>query len=212
MAADLATAMAISAGLCAGNQKFNVGDCAKCSAGRIGEAQNPGPVPTRRQPRDVKELEGVALVEPVTQALQSRVWDSFERWLRGLLSAEAIAQLTLSPLLFMEVLRSYGFFLYGHGHRLYEFRHFLVMVQQRYPWIKQYMFPAWSLVTKWQSLQPIEHRRPLHAVLFQALVALGVMRGWHRWAATVALGFHGIARISEVLRASRGDLVLPSIQ
>eukprot|EP00438_Fugacium_kawagutii_P027967 Skav216357 [mRNA] locus=scaffold3700:118:7863:+ [translate_table: standard] len=38
------------------------------------------------------------------------------------------------------------------------------------------------------------------------------MHGWYRFAATIVLGFHGIARISEVLRANRGDLVLPSDQ
>eukprot|EP00438_Fugacium_kawagutii_P023574 Skav201069 [mRNA] locus=scaffold963:3259:3858:+ [translate_table: standard] len=44
------------------------------------------------------------------------------------------------------------------------------------------------------------------------MVALALMRGWLRWAATLVLGFEGIARISEVLRAFRGDLVLPMDQ
>ena len=128
--------------------------------------------------RDPLELEAVALVEPVTRALQARVWQTFEQWLQSELSPESAAQITLSPLLFVEVLRTYGFFLYEQGHRLYEFRHFLVVVQQMYPWMKTHMNPAWNLVTKWQWLQPVEHRRPLHVVLFQALVACGIMHGW----------------------------------
>ena len=35
------------------------------------------------------------------------------------------------------------------------------------------------------------------------------MRGWDRWAATLVLGFGGIARLSEVLGALRCDLFLP---
>ena len=37
------------------------------------------------------------------------------------------------------------------------------------------------------------------------MVSLAILKGWLRWAATVVLGFYGIARISEVLRAFRGD-------
>ena len=43
-------------------------------------------------------------------------------------------------------------------------------------------------------------------------MVLGRLHGWHRWAATIVLGFERIARISEVLKACRGDLVLPSDQ
>eukprot|EP00438_Fugacium_kawagutii_P020227 Skav232464 [mRNA] locus=scaffold2877:29131:33540:+ [translate_table: standard] len=157
MAEDLAVAMGIAAELTPYCRSFNVGECAKCGSGRIGEADNPGPARVRRVQRDPSELAGVALVEPVTLAIQQRVWAGFEKWLHDVLSDDSIAQLTLCPTLYVEVLRSYGFHLYGHGHRLYEFRHFLVIVQQRYPWMKPHMQPAWNLVTKWQSLRGLRN-------------------------------------------------------
>ena len=65
---------------------------------------------------------------------------------------------------------------------------------------------------KWEVLQPVQHGRPLHFVLLQALVTLALCKRWFRWAGTLVLGFEGIARISEMLNATRADLVLPADQ
>lgn len=148
----------------------------------------------------------------MTRALQEKVWHDFESWLSLKLSPETLRELALCPLLYVDLLRSYGIHLFSRGHALYEFRHLLVIAQQSFPGLRAFLAPAWLLVTKWQALQPIQHRKPLHFVLFQAMVSLAILKGWLRWAATVVLGFYGIARISEVLRAFRGDLVLPSDQ
>eukprot|EP00438_Fugacium_kawagutii_P035715 Skav234674 [mRNA] locus=scaffold1131:475680:480491:- [translate_table: standard] len=212
LAEDLASAMGVAAQLTGKQVKLSIGGCARCSACRIGEASNPGPRAARRVPRNPFDLAGVQLVEPVTQALQARVWRDFEAWLEAKLSDQARQEMLLCAPLMVEILRSYGMYLYEAGHGLYEFRHLVVLVQQRYHWLKSSMGPAWQLVTKWQALQPVEHRKPLHVILYRAIVALGLMHGWYRWSATIVLGFEGIARISEVLRATRGDLVLPSDQ
>lgn len=212
LARDLAGAMGNASGLRRSKLKLSIAGCAKCGHARIGEADHPGPRAAQRIPRDPQDLEGALLVEPVTQALQQKVWTDFEGWLAVKFSPETIEQMYLCPLLVVEVIKAYGIHLYGAGHRLYEFRRLIVFAQQKYPWLKQHMTSAWQLVTKWQSLQPIEHRKPLHSVLYRAMVVLGILHGWHRWAATIVLGFEGIARISEVLKACRGDLVLPSDQ
>lgn len=204
--------MGTAANLTEKTLKLNISGCAKCLGARIGEASHPGPRRAQRVPRDPADLLGVQLVEPVTQALQARVWQDFQRWLDASLSATTQEEMMLHPPLLVEVLRSYGLHLYEAGHGLYEFRHLVVMAQQKFAWLKQHLAPAWQLITRWQALQPVEHRKPLHVVLYRALVVMGILRGWLRWSATIVLGFEGIARISEVLRATRGDLVLPSDQ
>lgn len=155
---------------------------------------------------------GVALVEPHTSSLQHRVWTDFELWLSSELSAEARHQMLWCPMLFVLLLRAYGSYLYGRGHAIYEYRRLLVVAQQKHSWLRAHLHPAWQLITKWEALQPVRHRQPLHFVLFRAMVAMAIMKHWYRWAATLALGFSGIARVSEVLKAVRGDLVLPSDQ
>ena len=87
-----------------------------------------------------------------------------------------------------------------------------MVAQQNFSELRQHLSPAWQLLTKWEILQPVQHRKPLHFVLFQALVVMALLKNWRRWAGTLVLGFEGIARISEVLRATRADLVLPSDQ
>jgi hypothetical protein len=200
---DLASAMAAGAGLTKKNTKLNIGGCAKCSHCRIGEAQNPGPQKARRVARDVKLLENVRLVEPATLALQDRFWTAFRTWLDQHLSESTIDDLQLCPTLYVALLRFYGFFLFSRGHGLYEFRHLLVIIQQRFPWVKPHLSPAWQLITRWQVLQPVQHRKPLHWVLCQAMASLAILKNWQRWTAVLLLGFFGIARISEVLRALR---------
>lgn len=212
LARDLTAALAVSAGLTERDQKLDIGGCARCSHNRIGEAAHPGPRRTRREPRDVRLLENVLLVEPVTRALQQRVWVDFQKWLHQELSDDAAEQLMLCPALFAAVIRSYGLFLFASGHAMYEFRHLLVIAQQTYTWIKQHLGAAWQLLTKWEVLQPVQHRKPLHFILFQAMVVMALLKQWHRWAGSLVLGFEGIARISEVLRATREDLVLPADQ
>ena len=212
LANDLAASLATAAGLVSCKEKLAIGGCAKCSESRIGEAKNPGPQKPQRTRRDVKLLEEVQLVEPVTKALQQRIWTAFQMWLDRQFSPETVEQLMLCPALLAAVLKTYGLHLFSSGHALYEYRHLLVIAQQTYSWLKQHLGAAWQLLTKWEVLQPIQHRRPLHYVLYQAMVVSALCKGWLRWTGTLVLGFEGIARISEVLRATRADLVLPSDQ
>ena len=71
------------------------------------------------------------------------------------------------------------------------------------------MNPAWQLVSQWEELQPVCHRRPLPEVLFRAMVVLALQWKWTRFAGVLILGMEGIGRIGEVLSAIRQDLVLP---
>ena len=64
------------------------------------------------------------------------------------------------------------------------------------------MNPAWQLVSQWEELQPVCHRRPLPEVLFRAMVVLALQWNWTRFAGVLIC-------IGEVLSAIRQDLVLP---
>ena len=56
----------------------------------------------------------------------------------------------------------------------------------------------------------MKHRQPLPELLFKAMFCIAMCWRWKRFAATLLLAVEGIARIGEVLKASREDLVLPS--
>ena len=210
---DIATAMAEHAGLIPEGKtlKLKIGACAKCGDGRIGEASHPGPrTGSAALGRDAKQLLNTRLVEDTTFRLQNRVWLSFQAWLADHLSAETRSQVFLYPEFAVKILEKYALHLFSAGKRLYELRHLLVLVQQEYPRIRTVIAPCWQLVSKWELIQPLKHRRPLPESLFKAMFAIAMLWKWTRWAATLILGYEGISRIGEVLTATRGDLMLPS--
>ena len=155
---------------------------ARSSRCRIGEASNPGPAAAPRAPRDPDELTRV-LHDAWTLAIQERVPRKFSCWLYQNLSGETIEQLFLSPSLAVWVLKQYGLTLYGSGGRLYDLRHLLVLVQQKYPRLRAEIGPAWELVTRWEELHPAKHRDPLPEVLFRAMFYLAFMWQWKCMAA-----------------------------
>ena len=210
LSSDLASAMGMRMGLCSKQLKLRIASCAKCNE-RVGEASHPGPQrPAQRQPRSLAELETVQLVSNQTRHLQERVWGSFQSWVAGQVSPEAAAQLFLCPQVATAVLSNYGKFLFLEGAPLYEFRHLLVLVQQNFASMRQHLGPAWRVLTQWEEVQPLKHRRPLPELLFKAMFSIAMCWRWKRFAATLLLAVEGIARIGEVLQATREDLVLPS--
>jgi len=150
------------------------------------------------------------LVEPQTAARQDKLWLELEQWLRERLSPDTLSQLFLCPALAVNVLQAYGMYLFESGRRLYEPRYTLIAVQNNFPHMRMLMGPAWAVVSKWEMVQPLQHRLPLPELLFKAMFVLAALKGWHRWVGTLLLGYEGIARIGEVLKAHRCDLLLPS--
>ena len=187
---------------------LNISECCRCGHGRIGEAAHPGPAINGRL-RDPQLLLGVSLVDAGTQRIQERVWLAFDQWLDESLSAQARQEVFLCPPLVVQLLRTYGTLLFQQGKHLYELRHLLVLMQQKFP-LRNVMAPAWQLVSQWEELQPVKHRQPLPSIVFQAMFALAWLWKWKRFAGALLAGFEGIARIGEILAAKRADLVLPS--
>lgn len=90
------------------------------------------------------------------------------------------------------------------------YRQLLAHLQKEIPGLRAHLGPGWETVTKWELLEPVQHRPPLPEPLLEACVALGLKWGWFTWTGCLALCFFGACRIGEVLGARRSDLLTPS--
>ena len=75
----LAACMLVDTQMIAARRKLDIGLCAKCARGRIGEASNPGPKP-RRTDRAPGSLATVSLLESGTVELRARCMQHFKDW------------------------------------------------------------------------------------------------------------------------------------
>jgi len=166
----LADALADAAGLLPMRRRLDTASCARCLTARVGEASHPGPArPRDHGPRNPQLLQDMRLVEPQTAARQDKLWLELEQWLRERLSPDTLSQLFLCPALAVNVLQAYGMYLFESGRRLYELRYTLIAVQNNFPHMRMLMGPAWAVVSKWEMVQPLQHRLPLPELLFKAM-------------------------------------------
>ena len=98
-------------------------------------------------------------------------WSGFLRWVRTSVSRDPLPWFVSCPLLFAMALRAYGDYLYQAGGSLQTFR-YAVVAAQRLTWgMRGQLGPACEMVSRWERLQPVEHRTPVPK-LVKALVAL----------------------------------------
>ena len=150
--------------------------------------------------RDQGALDAVQLIRPQTQALGHRQWAFFFAWLDRVLGADAKESLWLCPGLMGHMLASYGRHLFDCGKALFNFRHLVVFAQREYPGLRGHLQRAWDTIARWEELEPVEHRRPIPVAL---------LWGWSRVACVLVISFFGCCRPGEVLKACRGQVVLP---
>ena len=113
------------------------------------------------------------------------------------------------PALLVYLAREYGNFLYASGKSLFVFRHLLVFLQQSFVTVKPHMGICWTMVSKWEVMEPMIHRVPLPYAVYRAMLAVSLGWGWNKFAGILCLCFLGIARPGEPLAAVRNELVLP---
>ena len=183
--------------------------CCRCAHRRIGEAKNPGPRKKDTRPKDPLDLDNVELIRPETVAIGQGQWDSFRRWAVDLIGMRGFDNLWLAPGLMGTTLAGYGRHWYGMGGALSSYRHLIVYVQRTWPSTKGHLQDAWSVVSKWEELEPVEHRRPLPRAMVEAMCSLCLQWGWIRVASVILLTFHACARPGEVLCSPRANLILP---
>lgn len=157
----LAAAFSIDGGFWPNHRPLDVAACARLSSLRCGEASHPGPrrpaVRTRHG-----NLADVELLEPVTVALRSKLWNLFLIWAKENLGADAMDDWARSsPESFATVLVSYGHNLFEAGSSLHYFRQLAAHCQKTYIGLKPFMSSVWDLATRWQSVEATEHRPPI---------------------------------------------------
>eukprot|EP00439_Symbiodinium_sp_Y106_P076030 s796_g15.t1 len=216
----LVLAMALS-GACDDRPEFHRLDAAACARAlslRPGEADHPGPrgltSEARAASRAGRTLASVSLVEPQTEGLEVRLWRDFTTWVSEDCDAEKADFLTSVSATVAPLLGEYGEHRFQLGSSLSYFRHLLAYAQRELPDFRLRSRPCWESVSRWEQLEPLFHRRPLHrrplpGVLCSAMAALAIGWGWPRFAMVLLIAFKGIMRTGEVLAAYRLELVLP---
>eukprot|EP00438_Fugacium_kawagutii_P003517 Skav224779 [mRNA] locus=scaffold4598:69178:73705:- [translate_table: standard] len=181
-----------------------------CNTCRIGEASNPGPRRKNGNPKDPADLDNVQLIRPETVAIGRVHWQKFLNWLDASLNEETIMSLWRVPSLMGSMLAAYGRYWYGEGGALYAFRHLVVYMQRMYPGLKGGLQEAWTIISKWEEIEPVVHRKPVPLAVIKAFVVTAIHWRWYRFAAVILMTFYGCARPGEVLNGLRSNLVLPS--
>ncbi len=183
---------------------------ARSSHSRIGEASNPGP----RRGRDTSgrsslPLDQVQLVRPETSAMGLKFWTAFCDWINLTLGSEFLSSLYKSPHLLGATMAAYGKHLYETGVALYVLRQLVTHTQRTIPGSRLHLQPVWEVVSKWELVEPISHRRPVPLKLLEAMAAVAVTWKWYRFVVIIVLAYFGCCRTGEVLRAQRRHVVLP---
>ena len=205
----VAVALACHAGWCA-ERSLDPLACAKLqNCCRAGEAANPGPRAPRARDLTV-DLETRPLYSEASSFLGLRAWTSFLAWCAKTLSYDPLPTFHSCPPLLAMALRSFGNYLYRTGGSLQTYR-YAIVAGQRINWcMRGQLGPAWELVSRWEKMQPIRHRTPIPEVVLKSLVVLAWCKGFRRWAGCTLVAYFGLARIGEILRATRAHLLLPA--
>ena len=201
----VAASMALTVGLRSWEGRFDPAACAKITNCRVGEASKPGPPRKNR----TELLEDVLLVEPRTAALQSTIFAQFVQWLESTLSEGAQQSVFRHPALLVQVAKSYASFLYSSGRSLYQLRHLILILQREFVETKLYTSVLWDMVSRWELLEPTQHRTPVPKMVFRAMVSTALLWNWERTAGIIVIAFAGITRPGEPLRALRKHVVFP---
>ncbi|CAE7242495.1 Fem1b [Symbiodinium sp. CCMP2592] len=171
----------------------------------MGEAAVPGPRRTRF--RVPQELAAVSLVEPATVALRTRYWTAFSEWIDAAAGDGASCLVVRVPQLLVKLLVAFSQHLYDAGTPLTYYRQLVAHVQREVPGSRPWIRDAWEFVSRWELLEPLQHRPPLPEPLLHAMCSVAVLWGWKRWAATTLGAFYAICRPGEFVRAMRDQLL-----
>lgn len=186
------------------------GGMAKCSGCRIGEAKNPGPSKKNNYNRAFGDLSNQPLVRAETSKLGERQWLLFCQWIDSRVGSSLLDSLWNCPSLMGLAMAQYGQHLYESGESIYKMRQLVTYAQRISPILKGKLSSAWNLISKWETLEPVVHRRPVPLKLYEAIIAVSIGWGWLRFAGCVVIAYCGCCRMGEVLRSKRKHLVLAS--
>jgi len=134
----------------------------------------------------------------------------FKDWVLRHLGEAVFEKLPTTPHFFGQVLIAYGYHCFDSGVPLHYYRQLVAHIQKTFVGVRFALGPAWDVCSRWEVLEPIQHRPPLPEPLVKAMACIGVSWGWHRWTAILLVSFYAASRVGEVLRASRRSLLTPT--
>lgn len=155
------------------------------------------------------ELPALPIVERQTQQLHDAAVLDLQEWLLQNNLDISLARLMDTPCILAQLLVEYGRHLYRTNRPRYWFLMAITALQRFKPDLKQSFKSVWQLNTIWMTVEPSSHRNPTPFVLAKAIAAVGLLTHNPLFAGCVVLSFFGLARIGEVLKATRSGLLLP---
>ena len=60
------------------------------------------------------------------------------------------------------------------GGAMHSLRHLIVYIQRTWPSTRGHLQEAWSVLSRWEELEAVEHRRPVPKALVDAMCVLGL--------------------------------------
>ncbi|CAE7287796.1 acuF, partial [Symbiodinium sp. CCMP2592] len=188
-------------------RRLDIPGCARALGYRIGEAKKPGP--RRRISKRTGSLDSQPLQTAATLQYEDRLWALFLSWSSVCLSDPCLV-FSLYPALAAMALREFRNYSYCAGRTLSSYRHTIIAVQRRVFGAKPFLNLAWEMVSRWEAIEPPTHRCPIPEPMVKAMCFLGRQWGLPRWCGITLLAFYGLARIGEVMKCTKADLLLPS--
>ena len=150
-------------------------------------------------------------VTAATISVRSNLFSAFNGWLRSSgLSYDDIFQASPPDLdLINSVLTKYGRFLFAEGKPYYNFSETINAVSTRRPILRRSLQQAWDLCAMWSSYEPVEHHLAMPPQVLLAILSVCLVWGWTREAGIFAMCWGALLRPSDILNASRADIVFP---
>ena len=178
--------------------------CVPASGGRVPKSQI-----ARRVARAGISLDATRKVDAGTQHLGANACAGFMCWLADCGIRAPLWQLASCPQLLDRLAVAYGQLLFDECEALYVFRHLLTAFQRRHAEVRRRIPRSWDVVTNWEEIEPVVHRKPIPLLLLRALVAVALCQGQWRLAVVLLSVYFGITRANEVTEATRDRFLLP---
>lgn len=168
-----------------------------------------GSVRTTKPDRTVS-LSLLSHVEPGTVKLHESAILDLQEWLLRNEVPLSLFQLLEAPTVLAGLLVGYGQHLYRTRKPRYWYVMAITALQRHAPSLKAYFGQVWQLNSNWKQVEPTNHRKPIPCMLVKALCMLGLATGQTRFSGIIILSFWGLARVGEVIRNFRRNLLLPA--
>ena len=161
------------------------------------------------EPHWLMNLELGPAVSTTTAKLQREALLGCMDWLHDEGCATPLVQLVMAPMILSRLLARRAQFMFSAKVPLYRFLFLLTAIQHFEPFLRGNLDLAWHTASRWKELLPTVHRMPMPIALVTAMICLAHLWGWKKWAAITLFTFAAPARIGEVLKTVRSNLVTP---